>query len=92
MPRARQALLAPLRLFAISRGLPPEGSTSSAPPPPKTLEFPRKAAKAQRQWTSRRSPHLGRCGRRPGRSAAAFRRMSARDSGLCAALTRPVSP
>ncbi len=47
-PRARHGLLAPSRLRAIISALPPEHLASIASPPPKTLEFPRKAAKAQR--------------------------------------------
>ena len=48
LPRARQGLLAPLRLCAIFSALSPEGFTAIAAPPPQTLKFPRKAAKARR--------------------------------------------
>jgi hypothetical protein len=56
-PRARHGLLAPLRLCAINSALPPEHLASIASPPPKTLEFPRKAAKAQRPGAVGRRSH-----------------------------------
>jgi len=60
LPRARHGLLAPLRLRAIFSALAPEGFTFTAAPPPKTLEFPRKAAKAQRAGpVGARAPSTG---------------------------------
>jgi hypothetical protein len=82
LPRASQGLLAPLRLCAIFSALAPEGFASTAAPPPPTLGFPRRAAKARRAGpVAGRAPSAGPRGPRLDRPMPAGRGAGLRGFG-----------